>query len=171
MQKTIHFALFLFIVTGLLFTGCASEPVKTGEMQGSLEDSFEGTGKVEDDSGKVEATEQVEEAEKKAPVEEESAYEDGTYTEVGAYTSPAGQESVSVTLVLKEGLVQSVSIGNLATNEASIRFQGLFADGISSLVVGKPIDSLGAIGAVNGSSLTPMGFNAAVEAIRAEASA
>ena len=48
---------------------------------------------------------------------------------------------------------------------------GVFANGISSVIVGKSIDTLGKIGAVNGSSLTPNAFNTAVAAIKTQAKA
>lgn len=170
MQKPIHFALFLFIVTGLLFTGCGtssdSAREESLETQGSLEESLE----VEADvAPAVDSSAGSSSSSSSSETSQESAYVDGTYSQNGAYTSPAGNESVAVTLTLKGGVVESVKIGNLATNEASIKFQNLFAEGISSMVVGKPIESLGKIGAVNGSSLTPMGFNTAVEAIMADA--
>ncbi len=171
MQKTIHFALFLFLVTGMLFTGC--EKTSTGteeEVSGSLEESLgvetEETSEAvnfEDFNGTLEETE--------GSSSSESTYKDGTYSENTSYMSPAGQDTVGVSLTLKDGVITAVSIQNLATNEASIAYQNLFADGISSVVVGKSIDSLGSIGAVNGASLTPVGFNAAVKAIMADAQA
>ncbi len=159
MQKTIHFALFLFIVTGLLFTGCAKDPA-VEDMNGSLEESLELNTETTTSGSTTDST---------STSEEESAYKDGSYTETGTYMSPAGEESITVTLKLEAGLVKSVSIGKEASNEASKQYQTLFADGISSLVVGKPIDSLGSLGAVNGSSLTPKGFEEAVKAILSDA--
>ena len=193
MEKTIRFGLFLFLVTGLLFAGCQTPTeVDDDDVGGSLEESFEietgteeedaptesgydapltNTGSTSTDCATVDPS--LAAALGCAPTTEtsESSYKDGTYSENAAYSSPAGQESLGVTLTIKDGVVSSVSISKNATNETSIQYQTLFADGISSLVVGKPIDSLGSIGAVNGSSLTPVGFNAAVEAVMADAQA
>lgn len=171
MQKTIHFALFLFLVTGMLFTGCEKTSTETEEeVGGSLEESLEiGTEdsestetNFEDFNGTLDGGENTSDT-------TESVYKDGTYSENATYMSPAGQDTMGVSLTLKDGVITAVSIENLATNETSIQFQNLFAEGISSVVVGKPIASLGKVGAVNGSSLTPVGFNAAVEAIMADA--
>ncbi len=98
---------------------------------------------------------------------ESSVYKDGTYNATGTYQSPAGAESVGITLVVKDDVVTSVSVSPKATNETSIKFQGLFSDGVSAVVVGKSLDSLGSLGAVNGSSLTPNGFESAVATIAA----
>lgn len=160
MQKTIHFALFLFIVTGLLFSACTKVPESLEEdgMEGSLEESL--------------VIEETPSENGDAPAQEshESSYVEGAYTQTSNYMTPAGQETVGVTLTLDgEGIIQSVSIQNLAKDDTSQFYVGKFTEGISAVVVGKDIDSLGSIGAVNGSSLTPKGFAAAVEAIRTEA--
>lgn len=175
MQKTIHFALFLFLVTGMLFAGCEKTPEEgvDYDVSGSLEESLgvgtEDSGSTETDFGDYNGT--LEGSENSNDSSSESSYQDGTYSENATYMSPAGKDTVGVSLTLKDGVITAVSIENLATNEGSILYQNLFAEGISAVVVGKPIDSLGSIGAVNGSSLTPVGFNAAVEAIMADAQA
>ena len=189
MQKTIHFALFLFLVTGMLFAGCKEVPKEddvVNDVGGSLEESLGvEAGTLDDESGSTSNSGSTSTSDcanvdpslaaalgcDTSATTESSMYKDGTYSENATYNSPAGVDTMGVTLTLKDGVITGVSIENLATNEASIQFQNLFADGISSVVVGKPIASLGAIGAVNGASLTPAGFNAAVEAIMADAQA
>ena len=99
------------------------------------------------------------------------SYKNGTYTKTGSYASPAGMDTVGVTLVVENDVVKSVSIDKQATNEGSVYWQNMFAEGISSLVVGKSLDSIGNLSAVNGASLTPKGFNQALSAIKAEAQA
>ncbi len=42
----------------------------------------------------------------------------------------------------------------------------MFANSIGALVVGKPLDEIGGYSAVNGASLTPKGFDAALSQIR-----
>ncbi len=97
-----------------------------------------------------------------------SAYKDGRYTASGTYTSPAGQEAINVTLTLSNGTVTSASVVAEANDSMSKRYQDKFISGFKQYVVGKSISSL-SLGAVSGSSLTPIGFNNAVAAIKAQA--
>ena len=171
MQKTIHFALFLFIVTGLLFSACTKVPESLEEdgMEGSLEESLEFEEEDDEDMPTVSPSEETPSENSAAPAQE-SAYVEGSYTQTANYMTPAGQETVGVTLTLDgEGIIQSVSVQNLAKDDTSQFYVGKFTEGISAVVVGKDIDSLGTIGAVNGSSLTPNAFNTAALAIRTEA--
>lgn len=181
MEKTIRFAFYLFLVTGLLFTACSTEDRDdSDDLGGSLEESLE----IEDeDEGEDEEDDDEEDANTNTSSTsgsskgdtsgstEEASYKDGTYTQTGSYSTPAGTEQIGVTLTLEAGVVTSVSINNTAKDDVSIGFVKLFSEGISSVVVGKPIESISNVGAVNGSSLTPNGFGSAVEAIMAEASA
>jgi uncharacterized protein with FMN-binding domain len=97
-----------------------------------------------------------------------SSYKDGTYTTVGDYRSPAGPESITVKLTLKDGkIVDSVVTGE-SNESVSQKFMDGFAKNHKALVVGKSIDEV-KLGVVSGSSLTPKGFNAAVEQIKKEA--
>lgn len=98
----------------------------------------------------------------------EDKYKDGTYTQTGTYNSPAGPESILVTLTIKDDTVTAVNVKAQATNEASVTLQKLFIEGIASAVVGKPVDEAN-VSKVNGSSLTPNGFNAALSAIKTQA--
>ena len=101
---------------------------------------------------------------------EEPEYADGTYTATGAYESPAGPETVGVSITLADGMVTAVVVTPEATNPASQKFQAGFASGVADVVVGKPIEGL-TVDAVAGSSLTPEGFNAALVEIAADAHA
>lgn len=171
MQKTIHFALFLFIVTGMLFTGCGTPTVTTDDTQSSLEESLEVDGGEEGTTGAdAELEDTVEtEVDDEETSTDESAYVDGSYSVTQGYNSPGGKDGVGITLVLKDGVVSSVSVSNGGSNETSKMFQDTFADGISAAVVGKRIDELGSISAVNGASLTTGAFKNAVEEIMSEA--
>lgn len=100
----------------------------------------------------------------------ESQYANGAYTQTGSYRSPAGEETVTVSLTLADGIIASATFTGNATNPASVRNQGRFAEGYSDLVVGKSLDEV-SVGVVNGSSLTGIGFMEAVEAIKVEAAA
>ena len=100
--------------------------------------------------------------------DEGASYADGTYTALGEYTSPAGPEHITVTLTLKDGVITEVSSTEESENPKSQYMQKQFAEGVSTAVTGKSIDSLD-LAVVNGSSLTPKGFMDALEKIKAEA--
>jgi uncharacterized protein with FMN-binding domain len=95
-------------------------------------------------------------------------YADGTYTESGDYQAPSGSETVEVTLTLADNVITDVEVVGDATDGQAKLHQGEFADGIADVVVGKNIDEI-SVDKVGGSSLTSGGFNAAVDAIKADA--
>jgi hypothetical protein len=99
---------------------------------------------------------------------QESAYKDGTYTVVGNYTSPGGQEELGVTLTLASGVVVDSQVEVKATRPISKERQTDFANNYESEVVGKNIDEI-SLGKVSGSSLSPKGFNDAVEKVKSQA--
>lgn len=111
-----------------------------------------------------------------APVEEtpeeaaDTTYTDGTYTDTGSYQAPSGTETIEVTITLKNDTIESVEVVGEATDPQAKLHQGEFINGISGIVVGKNIDEI-QVDKVGGSSLTSGGFNAAVDAIKAEAAA
>lgn len=97
-----------------------------------------------------------------------SSYKDGTYTATGNYDSPAGNETIGVTVTLKDGVIVSSDVVGQARDEKSIRYQGKFISGYKALVIGKKIDEV-QLDFVSGSSLTPAGFNDALSQIKAQA--
>jgi uncharacterized protein with FMN-binding domain len=97
-----------------------------------------------------------------------SSYKDGEYSAEGEYTSPGGAEKVGVALTLEGGNITAVTVTPESENPNGKKYQGEFADGISSVVVGKSIDEI-KVSKVAGSSLTSQGFNDAVEQIKADA--
>lgn len=98
------------------------------------------------------------------------SYKDGTYTAVGTYTSPAGPEEIDVKLTVKDNVVTDAEVTPKATNPKSKFMQGAFAGGYKEFVIGKKVNDI-TLTKVSGSSLTPMGFNAALEKIKSEAQA
>ncbi len=96
------------------------------------------------------------------------AYKDGIYAHVGDYKSPAGPEQIDVKLTLKNGVIIESEVTPKATMPISKMKQEAFAKGYKTSVVGKSIKDL-QLGKIAGSSLTPKGFNDAVEKIKAEA--
>ena len=95
-------------------------------------------------------------------------YKDGTYSADGNYTSPNGTETVGVELTLASGAVSDVKITQHPSNPNTRKFQGEFASGIQSQVVGKKLDEI-KVSKVAGSSLTSGGFNQAVADIKTQA--
>ena len=104
------------------------------------------------------------------PAQPSSPYADGTYSADGSYDSPAGPESIAVSITLKDGIIIDSSVGNKADNRTSSRYQNMFIAGYKTYVVGKGIASV-RVGKVSGSSLTGAGFNAALAKIKTEATA
>lgn len=103
-----------------------------------------------------------------APAAPATPLKDGTYTETGDYSSPGGPESLTVTLTTKAGAVTAVTVKGTGHTPNARQYQQAFASGVDAVVVGKPLSTL-KVGAVSGSSLTPAGFNAALDKIRSDA--
>ncbi len=99
-----------------------------------------------------------------------SVYKDGTYSSQGSYGSPAGTESIGVSVTLKNDIVVSSSVTNEAGDHTSSRYQNMFIGSYQPYVVGKKISTIN-LGVVGGSSLTPAGFNQALQKIEAQAKA
>ncbi len=103
-----------------------------------------------------------------APPTSATMYRNGEYSAKGEYASPAGAESIVVSLTLQDDLIAAVTVKGNAEMGKSQRFQQAFIDGVQTAVVGKSIDGL-SLGVINGSSLTPKGFNDALAKIVNEA--
>jgi len=97
-----------------------------------------------------------------------SPYKDGQYSVIGNYVSPGGPREVGVVITLKDGVITDSVFTGKAQDAESQRFQGEFADNYKPLVVGKNIDEV-SLTKVSGSSLTPKGFNDALDKVKAEA--
>lgn len=97
-----------------------------------------------------------------------SSYKDGTYTATGTYAYHSGTESIEVTVTLKNGEVVDVAVVNMAKAPTSKKIQDDFIANFKEMVVGKNIDEV-KLGKVSGSSLTGIGFNAAIEDIKSQA--
>jgi len=99
----------------------------------------------------------------------EEPYNDGTYSSSGSYDTPAGTESIDVTLTIAGDKVTDVEVvGHDDGNPDVKRYQAEFIGGISDIVVGKDIDEL-SVDRVAGSSLSSTGFKAALQNIKAQA--
>lgn len=102
--------------------------------------------------------------------EETGAYRDGTYNAEGNYVSPGGPESIGVTITLTDGMVTDATVVAKAERPMSKKMQDQFISGYKEQVIGKNIDEI-ELTKVSGSSLTPKGFNDALEEIKTQAQA
>ena len=99
-----------------------------------------------------------------------ATFKDGDYTEEETYANPGGESKVKVELKLAGNKISDVTVTPMAENATSKQYQQKFASGIAGEVVGKSLDELN-VSKVAGSSLTSIGFNAAIDAIKADAKA
>jgi len=97
-----------------------------------------------------------------------NSYKDGTYEATGNYNTPGGNESIDVTIVIQNGKIVDSSVTNSAKSRESRAYQSDFVNGYKDLVKGKGISTL-RLSRVAGSSLTPRGFNEAIDAIKTQA--
>ena len=191
MEKTTLRSLFLLtIITGSLFTfvACGPEAKEVDDKETTNVEDIE-NGKIEDIDGDEDEKGNGDDKKVNTPVapvipvvpvtkpvdtstqpgvKVTTKYADGTYAKVGNYQSPGGNETVTVTVSVKDEVIQSVNVVKGTDNETSLRFQGLFVDGVNSEVVGRKLSDV-KVGVVNGSSLTGIGFNKAIEEIKVAA--
>ncbi len=97
-----------------------------------------------------------------------ASYQDGVYDVIGEYMSPGGAEQIAVKVALQDGVITEASVETQAVRPNSVKFQNIFAENYQEQVIGKSIDQL-KLDKVAGSSLTPKGFNDALEKIKAQA--
>jgi len=97
-----------------------------------------------------------------------SEYKNGVYSTNGNYISPGGAEEIGVTLTLKNGIIVDSKVEVRAERDISVTMQNDFAQNYKQFVLGKEINEIN-LTKVSGSSLTPNGFNDAVEKIRVKA--
>lgn len=95
-------------------------------------------------------------------------YTDGEYTAPGSYTAHGAPNEITVTVTLEDNAVAGVEVDGAAESGSSKRFQDQFAEEVSELVVGVPLDEI-EVGKVAGSSLTGAGFLEALNRIRDDA--
>lgn len=91
------------------------------------------------------------------------------YEASGSYVSPATTEHIDVKLSLKGDVIDSVEMVSDSKSPKSLRFQGLFLEGVKEEIIGKKLADVGEFTRVNGSSLTATGFNQAIAEIKGAA--
>jgi len=97
-----------------------------------------------------------------------STLRDGSYSADASYATPGGNESIGVTLTLKNGIIDNVILKQQPTGGETAEYQSRFASGYKQLVVGKKVNAVH-LSRVAGSSLTSNGFNNALEQIQQNA--
>ena len=97
-------------------------------------------------------------------------YKNGTYESTGSYNSPGGRESIKVSLTIADGKVSDANVTSEAKNPTAKSYQADFISGYKTFVVGKSVDEI-KLDTVAGSSLTPGGFEDALEQIKQDAAA
>ena len=97
-------------------------------------------------------------------------FKDGSYSATGNYDSPGGPQSIDVKVTLAGGVITDASVTQNATDREAEQYQSQFASGFKSVVIGKKISDI-SLSRVAGSSLTPIGFNSALDSIKSEAAA
>lgn len=96
-------------------------------------------------------------------------FKDGVYTATGHYESPGGPEEIGVSVTIENNVITEASVEVMAERPISVEKQTDFSENFQPFVVGKPISEV-TLTKVSGASLTPQGFNDAVEQIKQQAS-
>ncbi len=108
--------------------------------------------------------------EQQTPRETAVNYKDGVYDAIGNYTSPGGAEEIGLTITLKDNIIVDSGFEVKATRPTSKQLQGVFSENYKQYVIGKNINEVN-LTKVSSSSLTPKGFNDALNKIKIEAKA
>ncbi len=95
-------------------------------------------------------------------------YADGTYTVTASYDSPAGMESLGVSVTVSGDIVTAAVVTSMAKDKKSSQFQDAFIAGYKVLAIGKNIADI-QLSKVSGASLTTKGFNEALSVIKTQA--
>jgi len=103
-----------------------------------------------------------------APTMAMTMYKDGTYSAEGGYVTHIGPKHIKVTVTLKNNIITSADVVDEADDPMSVHFQDSFISGYKPLVIGKDITTVH-LTKVALSSLTPTGFNNALQTIEKEA--
>jgi uncharacterized protein with FMN-binding domain len=102
-----------------------------------------------------------------SPTAATGEFKDGTYSVVGNYISPGGEEEIAVKVTLADNIIKDIDVESKAFRPMSQNFQGKFISGYKPLVLGKKISEV-KLDKVSGSSLTPKGFNDALQKVMKE---
>ena len=93
-----------------------------------------------------------------------AAVADGMYSELVTYAYHSGEETVNITIAVKDGVVTEATVSpSEDAAQMSVRIINNFNDALPELVVGKRIDQLDIPKNVAGSSLTTAAFKGYVQ--------
>lgn len=95
-------------------------------------------------------------------------YKDGTYSASATYLTPGGTEKVDIKVTVASDTVSAVEFTGHPTTREAETYQGQFEENLDDQVVGKELDEIN-LSRVSGSSLTPNGFNKALEVVKNDA--
>ena len=130
--------------------------------------ALNGKDNAQDETSRTPATSATADSSADTEVDPNATYKDGTYEATGEYVSPGGSQDITVSVTVKDGLITDTSAQNGANDTESKQHQGDFIAGYKSQVVGKKLSEV-SLSRVSGSSLTPQGFNDAIQQIRQDA--
>lgn len=97
-----------------------------------------------------------------------SSYKDGTYSASASYRTPDSIETIDVSLTVAGGVVTGSSVHQIPTTRDARVYQSYFAENYKPYVVGKKLSDI-SLSRISGSSLTPQGFNDALDQIKSQA--
>ncbi len=97
-----------------------------------------------------------------------TTFRDGSYSAKGRYAYHAGTEEITINVTLKDGIITDTQFQGTPSVPMSQKYMDAFSANYKSMVIGKEIKDL-KLGKVSTSSLTPIGFNNALEQIKAQA--
>ena len=84
--------------------------------------------------------------------------------------SPGGYDQLGVSVTLQNDIITAATVTNMAGDGRSSRYQNAFIGGFKPYVIGQNIASVN-LTYVSGASLTPQGFNDAIQQIMTQAKA
>ncbi|MCC7432374.1 hypothetical protein IT412_02495 [Candidatus Peregrinibacteria bacterium] len=142
-MNNFYYVLVVVLASGLLFAGCADNNSSIVKQTTNVVENGGNTVVTDENGVKV-------------------------YLAEGKYRSPAGQETIQVSLDLKNDKISDIKISSNTKAEISKKFQGLFLEGVKKEIIGKSITEVGTFDKVNGSSLTGAGFNQAMATLKSE---
>ncbi len=160
MKKSLHYSVSIFGVAGLvLLAGCGNETSPEAPIENRINTQQE-----------VQINPAPKEVTALDPIISDQAVEEVvmvsgevvTEQSVFQYTSPAGPESMEMSISLDTDRITAISVIPQATDPKSIRWQTAFAGGVADQVIGKTIAEVADLDVISGASLTTGGFKAAL---------
>jgi hypothetical protein len=92
-------------------------------------------------------------------------YRNGSYSASVTYAVPGGTNQLTVNVTIANDIVTVVSDQHNPNSSESTFYINSFEGGVQGLVVGKKLNQI-TLSKVNASSLTPVGFNNAINQIK-----